>query len=340
MSPLNFLYKLRLWKPKRKGFSLIKLSFLNTPSFFLLAGAIGALLGPSIILFGYPFPQGSPSQTFITKPYFLTFLFLVASYTSLLAILFCPLWRSLLFLIRSYMKYQKLKLITLEVIVVILPPTFFFFFAPALLSKFIPSGVRADPTLDIEHLSGKILTLVILGVSTFAPAALGNILISKIARLELKIIPIALPEVFNDIFMVKKYLYYRELIQLYLYSSGAIIGLITLIAGALRQVRMEAGFPETRYPHVLIITLGLYWSAILALYYAIGYLSLLDCGRKLQEAIYPLNSITSLIEDMEKRRKIGDILQLSTSFDQSFRNGIAIFAPLLSGIISQLLPKP
>lgn len=336
----------------------------NQPSLLLLVGAIGAFLGPSILLHGYPFAGDNVSQDLIAQPQFLTLLLLVALYTSVLAILFCPLWSSLRFLRIFYIKPYNFEPISrllssfglpdrysewlrrlpswarfipvLIELTIILLVTVFFFSAPTLLDDFFPDIFQVPVTSDFPLLSKKIRLLIILGSITFLPAALGIILIPKVAKIELK-------REFsfdNYIISIKKYLHYRELIQLYLYSSGAIVGLITLFDGALRNLLLAVGVSESDFPLFVVIIFGLYWSAILALYYAIGYLSLLECGRNLQDNICPLYSSKSLVQDIEEHKKIGEILKLDIRADQLFRNSIAILAPLLSGIVSHLLPTP
>ncbi|NEQ48082.1 MAG: hypothetical protein F6K00_32940 [Leptolyngbya sp. SIOISBB] len=303
---------------------------LSRSALFLMLGTLGGCLGPVIILWGYPFPQDSPSQTFITQPEFLTFLFLTSVYTSISTLLAFPLWRSLRFL-KGYMKGHQVE------VMVILTAMLFLFFAPTLLGRLIAFPFLDPQPFDLEHLRVKIIALILVGTIAIAPAAIGTLILPNVARRDIQASRLLLPDRADDLVAIQKYLRYRQLMQQYLYSSGAIVGLITLIAGALRNVRLAVGLTETQFPQSVIITFGLYWSAILALFYTIGQLALLECGQHLRDDIYPLNSLTSLMNKTEQRRGLNEILHLNASVEQNIRNAIAILAPLLTGLIANLL---
>jgi hypothetical protein len=305
-------------------------AFSRSSSSLFLLGTIGALLGPVILLFGYPFPPGSQSQIFFEQPNFLLVLFLVAVYSAISTLLIFPVWSSMQML-RKYTKHHQIETVFVVAAIMLL------FAAPTLLAKIIPIPFQASAAVDPEYLGLKFILLIILGSFAGIPMAFGTLMIPNLASLELSPNPISPSDQSRQIDLIKQYLTYLKIIRFYLYSSGTLVGLIVLIAGSLRNVRLAVGLPEDQYPQSVLIAFGLYWSAILALFYAIGYLSLLECGRNLRDHIQPLNSTSSLSEDVETRKLLDELLQLNNGLFKILLEASPIATPLLAGLVSHLL---
>ncbi len=284
----------------------------------------GGILGIVIILFGYPFPEGSASQRFVQQPTFVVWLFLIGLLTALLTMFAAPLWLSL----KSYKEHyihNKLDIIISMVITTLL------FITPSLLRD-----LGQVPTPDLQYHTEKIGIILLFGLVTTMPAWAAIMLIRIASQSTFAAIESTRDET-ALMALVNRYLDYRQALQRYITILGVLVGLLTLATGALRSVQISAGVTESEYPIAVVLVYGLYYTIILALIYTPTYLSLLDAGSRLRDRIYPLDSLPSLIENAGKRAKMDEILQLNVRTEQSLRAGIAILAPLLSGLFSSLL---
>ena len=284
----------------------------------------GGALGVMIILFGYPFPEGSASQRFVQQPGFVVWLILIGVLTALLTLFAVPLWLSL----RSFKEHythNKLDTIISTVIIALL------FIAPSPLRD-----LGNVPTPDLQYHSEKVGIILLFGLFTTMPAWVGILLIRMASQSAFAAIESTHDET-AIMALVNRYLDYRRALQRYITILGVLVGLLTLATGALRSVQISAGMPESEYPIAVVLVYGLYYTVVLALIYTPTYVSLLDAGSRLRDRIYPLDSLPSLIENTEKRAKMDEVLQLNVRAEHSLRAGIAILAPLLSGLFSSLL---
>lgn len=305
---------------KRMRVSIFQRSFST-----LLLGAGGSILGAAIILFGYPFPGDDVSREFVEQPEFLLWLVLVMISTALSAVLAGPLWRSLRSLKEPFDR-NKLDIILSTIV------AFLLFIMPIPIAR----AISKVPLPPLKYHPQKIASILVIAFLAFLPAIVGIWLIRAAVQSSLPNIEPANKET-DQLSLVKQYARYRRLLQRYLSILGIMIGMIVLTTGALRNVEIAGDVPEDKYPLTIVLAYGLYYTMLLALVYFPTHLSLVGAGRKLRDRIYPLDSLESLVEDDESRKKLDEFLQLKLSTEQSLRTGIAILTPLLSGLLSSVL---
>jgi hypothetical protein len=298
---------------------------LKTSFAWIALAAVGGGLGAFIILYGYPFPTDTASQTFVRQPSFLLWLFFIITLTALLALLAGPLWLSLRPL-QAYFKRGRLDIIMSTILTL------------ALLCVPIPVArlLAPIPTPDLQYHSTKIAIILLLALMTVTPGVVGILLVragTQAAHAEL--MAEAPPLDFVD--MIRKHLRLRDTLQQYLAVLGLLVGLVTLTTGALRNVQIASGVSEEDYPLTVVLIFGLYYTALLALLYAPTYLALGEAGRTLRDRAFPFSSLDNLAEDTKKRMQLEELLQLNIRTEQSLRAGIAILAPLLTSLVSVFL---
>jgi hypothetical protein len=179
----------------------------------------------------------------------------------------------------------------------------------------------------------KIIAILTIGfVTTALPAAIGIWLIRAGLRATFqKIQP-------SDTH-VRQYLQFRERLQRFILILGTVVGLATLGAGAARKALIAWGVSTDAYPASFVLVYGAYFTMLIALVYIPTYSSLLEIGRHLRDTFFPtlLLNTSDWADTYAKRKKLEELLQLQTTVQQSLQASVAIFAPLLSGIISFVL---
>lgn len=164
---------------------------------------------------------------------------------------------------------------------------------------------------------------------------------------------------------VGRYLDLRALLQRLLVVEGAILGTAILVAGGLRNTvlannpliiannaRMKGhavvshavianSGAVSSYPREHVLMIGAFFTILLALLYAPVYGKLLDVGNAILDATCAAREPASpdWAAAYDRRVKLANYLQLGVSTSDSFRAGIAIFAPLTSALLALLLGK-
>jgi hypothetical protein len=133
------------------------------------------------------------------------------------------------------------------------------------------------------------------------------------------------------------YLALRERLREFLFAAGAVIAGAVLAAGAL-QIAADGYAGQTRRTDFVLLY-GLFLSTLLAAAYAPAFGSLREAGERVLEKLepapeegepdWPLGS--------ERRRELRAYLEVDAGLFQSLRVGIAVLAPLLSGLVTLLL---
>ena len=292
--------------------------------YVLLLAAGGGLLGTAIILLGSY--STSKSQDFVNQAEFIVWLFFTIVLTTLLVLLIGPLWKSLKPL-KNYYDRHKLDMFLSTI------TSLFLFLVPVLINHYL-FNIEPNPLAYIEIRAGVLLTLVFVSV---LPAAIGIWLIRYAVRATFNGVDSATEEK-DQISLIKKLVHHREQSLRYLTALGAIIGLATLTYGANRYARIATGtVTAEEFPTLVVLAYGLYFTVVVAIIYAPTYLALLETGRKVRDSVYPIDSLEGLIEVESKRKELEALLQLRISAEQGLRTGLAILAPLLSGIFLSLL---
>ncbi len=130
----------------------------------------------------------------------------------------------------------------------------------------------------------------------------------------------------------------RATLQQLLLVAGTIIGAATLASGTLR-LAVLASDPTASFPPESPVLYGGFFTVVLALLYVPAYTSLQRQARALIDACWPVPPSAKPDEAWYKARQSAEAaLGLAVSVRDSFQTGAAILAPLVTSIITVVLP--
>jgi hypothetical protein len=129
----------------------------------------------------------------------------------------------------------------------------------------------------------------------------------------------------------------RTVLQQLLLAAGLIIGAATLATGALR-LAVLAAVPDAPFPPAYPLLYGGFFTVVLAFVYLPAYLSLQRLGNSLVDGCWPVPSAKPDKDWYESRERASAALGLTVSAKDSFQAGAAILAPLLTSVLTVLLP--
>lgn len=289
---------------------------------FLLAVVLGGFLaGNMLLLVGWP---STPLvQTFIGTPEFLIWLYLVSLLFAILPL--CAIYGTII-VIQLYSKGQRLSWRSLLALLILLV----LFFLPFMTLAHFP---KVLPPVDLPSFEARVETVTLFCGVCATPAAIGVLLM-----------PGAIQQLNSDSSSFsKRYFQAKAQLNGLLGAIGLIIGLGTLTTGALQRalsVFYQASqlADDNAFPPILAIVYGAYFSVILILLYWPLEQGLHRRAKQFLDTHIPLPVPTS--EDWEKvyaKRQIAINWLDCNNAKLTVRSGLAIFAPLLSGLISYLL---
>jgi hypothetical protein len=220
------------------------------------------------------------------------------------------------------------------------------------LVALIVAGLRSgppNPAIPATYSSRTLALLLVALVVVLPPVAIGMWLVHGVlgglgARLAAAPVDRASLEVdwpatgrpvFADL------LWLRATLQQLLLVAGTIVGTATLASGALRLAVLAAS-PSASFPPEIPILYGGFFTVVLAILYVPAYTSLQRQARALVDACWPVPPSAKPDETWYKSRQNAEAaLGLAVSVRESFQTGAAILAPLLTSIITVILPaKP
>jgi hypothetical protein len=130
----------------------------------------------------------------------------------------------------------------------------------------------------------------------------------------------------------------RGRLQQLLVLGGAIIGAATLTTGALR-LAVLAWKPNASFPPDYPVLYGGFFTVVLAFLYGPAHVSLQRQGRAMLDGCWPLPPTVKPDEAWYKARQTAEsMLGLTISVRDGFQTGAAILAPLVTSLITVLLP--
>jgi hypothetical protein len=130
----------------------------------------------------------------------------------------------------------------------------------------------------------------------------------------------------------------RGRLQQLLMLGGTIIGAATLATGALR-LAVLAWKPNALFPPDYPVLYGGFFTVVLAFLYGPAYGSLQRQGRAIVDGCWPLPPAVKPDEAWYKARQTAEsMLGLTISVRDGFQTGAAILAPLVTSLITVLLP--
>ena len=143
----------------------------------------------------------------------------------------------------------------------------------------------------------------------------------------------------------KEYLKLKDQLEVLLGIIGLMIGLGTLTTGGLQNA-LATLFKEIgsgldgAFPPILTVLNGSYFTTILLVMYMSLERTLTEVAKSFVEihiTLPELNS-NSWMTEYERHKQVEEWLQLSHSW-VNLRSGLAIFSPLIGGLISYVMPK-
>jgi hypothetical protein len=125
--------------------------------------------------------------------------------------------------------------------------------------------------------------------------------------------------------------------------AGATIGLAVLAAGALQKALVPQFVPASRLPSSWVVQYGAGLTAVLFLIYLPAHLSLRRLCADLRETWYPTVGMPRPTDDefddwLDGRRRLDGLTQFDMTLSQQLQAAVFVLTPLLSGIISSLIP--
>lgn len=133
----------------------------------------------------------------------------------------------------------------------------------------------------------------------------------------------------------------RVTLQQLLLVAGTVIGTATLAWGALR-LAVLASTPTASFPPETPVLYGGFFTVVLAILYVPASTSLQRQARALVDACWPVPAAAKPDETWYRNRQNAETaLGLNVSVRDSFQTGAAILAPLVTSVITVILPtKP
>lgn len=137
----------------------------------------------------------------------------------------------------------------------------------------------------------------------------------------------------------------RTEILRFLSLAGAVIGLAVLAAGALRKATVPAFVREDDFPQEGVLLYGAFFTGVLLLVYVPAHLALKRLALRIRDHYFPLSGMPDPDSDsfkgwLDKRTTLETLLQLNVTPSQQLQVSLFILAPLLSAIITSLVPRP
>jgi hypothetical protein len=141
----------------------------------------------------------------------------------------------------------------------------------------------------------------------------------------------------------------RELTSL-LAVAGTLIGLATLSSGALRLAVLAAnhepyfakgpGVP-LQFAEGYVLAYGLFFSGLLAIAFAPGFLAMRAAGDRLRDAAHPLVAPNDpqFGDVIAKRKALDSVLETNLSASATFKAGVAVLTPLAGSLLALVLPS-
>jgi hypothetical protein len=137
---------------------------------------------------------------------------------------------------------------------------------------------------------------------------------------------------------LEAYLELRSQLRQFLLIAGAVVAGAVLAAGALQSA--AEGFEDQTVRPEAVLLYGLFLSTLLAAAYAPAFAALRQAGERVLEEIEPRPQPGDADWPLgtSRWRELRGYLELDAGLVDSLRVGVAVLAPLASGLVSLLLP--
>jgi hypothetical protein len=293
------------------------------PVWLLLIGIGGFLFGIGLLFLGSG--QTARSGEFVRTTGFVVWAASIGAQTAYWAVIAGPLWADLAAVWRQA-KPGRAAMVTLAgtlaVIVIALP--------------LFSAAARVSWPLWGHTMKIRALT-IIGGLVAGVPALSGIALVQRQAGER------ATGRIGED--DVAAALEARSQILRFLSVAGGVIGLAVLAAGALRKATVPEFVANDDFPQEGILLYGAFFTGLLLLVYGPAHAALKRLGVRIRDHYFPLSEMPAPDADsfkgwLDRRITLETLLQLNVTPGQQLQASLFILAPLLSAVITALVPKP
>jgi|GEM_PF-5653751 len=282
---------------------------------------IGFLAGNNLLLVGW---QRTQQINYLTStPEFLVWLALVSILFSILPL--CAIYGFLCIQKLRKNRFSASSVWSLAILLIL-------FFIPSITMGNFP---EVFPKADLPSFKLRIDLIVLFCGVCATPAAISiTLLNSYIQTLS--------PQKFD---FPNEYFKVRDQLDGLLGSIGLIIGLGTLATGGLQNAlaayyKASGIVAKGVFPPILTVVYGGYFSVILILLYVSLERSTVELAKSFIDLHVQVPNLDSdsWVSAYEKRKKAEEWLKLTTPWI-NVKSGLAVFTPLIGGLISYIIPK-
>jgi hypothetical protein len=307
------------------------------PLYIPVASAIGFAFVLILFLWNYPLPDDPVGKKFVSVPEFWVWISLLGLMSAFLTVVFAPLWKQFIDLLKEQISGQPLNQ-RIGLVLMILAGTAIYVFLIAFVYGITPSiKFEFETGFPMGH-SQRVSVLYLYALITLLPLMAAILLvyrgvldnsnkISSVAGNEVQLLNIA-----NDL------LRYRNLLQNYLLIAGIIVSIVPIATAMLRSILMTTGFAtEQNFPIIIVISYGLFFTMVLILFYAPTHLLLTEASRKLRDVLCPIDCLSTVEEKLRQRKSLDEWLQTNIGLTQNLKAGIVALSPLISSFVASVL---
>jgi hypothetical protein len=290
------------------------------PVGFFVLGLVGFLLGIGLLFFGRE--RTGTSQMFVDTIGFAVWAGTIGVQTAYWAVTAGPLWTDLRAMWRRATASRYAVLALGIVIVGIL-----------IVFQSVSAAGYVDWPLWGHQMKTRTLT-IIGGVGIGVPALMGIALVQgELGRLG------------SDLDDMTTVIEARSRILRFLAVAGATIGLAVLAAGALRKATVPVFVKDAKFPQEGIVLYGAFFTGLLLLVYVPAHLTLRRLGARIRDRYFPSSGMPAPDADtfkswLDRRAALEGVLQSNVTPSQQLQASLFILAPLLSAVVTALIPKP
>jgi hypothetical protein len=319
---------------------MVKLPGLSrtvNPVYVLLSSVIGGTIPFTMYMGNFPASKQPYGLQFTSAPSFLTWVFLLSILFSGLTFLIIPAWKGC----------HKLYLYVIDnnrhrpwnVIGALMIATAMYLAVLLALFSLGDRGVKLPPCGLLNELNHRFIVVYVYTALGFLPVMFSIILINYITEIISADIPLINNDEGRSVEFIQEYLYYRNILEICLVTSGIILSLNPIISAAYISIWKEIGiFSNETIPSKVIIIYGLIITFMFVLIYVPTYFNLMNVGREFRDAKYPYpQQLGEFKGNMEKRKILDELLQTNVGITENLKNGIFTLSPLVSGLMASLL---
>jgi len=321
--------------------SLIFLSMFQ-PLYVIFASSIGFTLANALFMKNWnsPFLTRESNGHFVqvSAPNFIAFVFVVAIMLAFVTVVFLPLWKQLIDLVRENISGQN-TLNKLGTLVMLLLGALSFILVLQVYTQ-ISSSVRIMPEgLWPAGLAERLGVLLSISFIAIMPVPLIILLIFGKTYEVTKKISSHKGDEKKLLGFAYDLIRYRNLLQNCLLIIGVIVSGVPIITAIMRSAFMEldaTGKVETMWPILYPLMYGLGFTTVLIMFYAPAHLMLNQAGRQLRDTLCPIDEISAIDKTINMRKELDDWLQINLNLVENLKAGVFTLAPLITGFITSI----